>query len=146
MLLAPSVQAEPQVPMYWRRRFRGETDQARVVRAFAGQLLAGFPALDDVLLVLNELVVNSLRHTRSGEDGGHFVVEISQDARVVLVSVTDEGGPNVPVLRAAHAPCMVDDLWESGRGLLTVEALAARWSWTGDVTGRTVHATFPVRL
>jgi serine/threonine-protein kinase RsbW len=69
-------------------------------------------------------------------------VEISQDARVVLVSVTDEGGPTAPVRCPAPVPCEVDDLWESGRGLLTVEALTARWSWTGDATGHTVHATF----
>ncbi|MFD0856702.1 ATP-binding protein, partial [Actinomadura adrarensis] len=104
MLAALSVQAEPQAPMYWRRRFPGETDQARVVRAFAGHLLVGLPALDDVLLVLNELVVNAVLHTRSGEDGGHFTVEISQDPRVVLVSVTDEGGPAAPSVRPARIP------------------------------------------
>ena len=142
MLVALPVQAEPRAPMYWRRRFLGETDQARVVRAFAAHLLAGFPALDDVLLVLNELVVNALRHTRSGEDGGHFIVEISQDTRVVLVSVTDEGGPSTPSRRPAQVPSEITALRECGRGLLTVEALAGRWSWTGDSTGRTVHATF----
>jgi serine/threonine-protein kinase RsbW len=140
MLLAPPVQAEPQAPMYWRRRFPGKNDQARTVRAFAAHLLAGFPALDDVLLVLNELVANAVRHTRSGQEGGHFTVEISQDARVVLPSVTDEGGPKCP--RRLAVTGRVDELWESGRGLLTVEALTAHWRWTGDATGRTIHATF----
>ena len=142
MSLALPVQAEPEAPMYWRRRFRGEIEQARVVRAFARHLPAGFAVLDDVLLVLNELMVNAVRHTRSGEDGGHFIVEISQNARVVLVSVTDEGGSSIPAACPAHG-AGGDDLWESGRGLLTVEALTACWSWTGDATGRTVHASFP---
>jgi serine/threonine-protein kinase RsbW len=138
MLLALPVQAEPESPMYWRRRFRGEADQARVVRAFAGHLLAGLPTLDDVLLVLNELVVNAVRHTRSGRDGGHFTVEVTQCPNTVAVSVADEGGPTSPGLPAARP----EDLWECGRGLLTVDAVAAHWSWTGDVGGRTVRAIF----
>lgn len=65
--------ADP-VPMYWRRTFPGEAAQARAVRGFAGPLLAGCPAYDDALLALDELVVNSLRHTKSGQAGGHFTV------------------------------------------------------------------------
>jgi serine/threonine-protein kinase RsbW len=144
MLVALPVQVETQVPMYWRRRFPGENDQARVVRAFAGHLLAGFPGLDDVLLVLNELVVNAVRHTRSGADGGHFVVEVHQDEDGVTVAVADEGGPKEPVVRGGGAPPEL--LWqlESGRGMLTVEALADHWSWDGDADGRTVRAAFAV--
>ena len=69
MLLAVSVPPEPGAPLYWRREFDGRADQVRHVRVFAAQLLAGFPSLDDVLLVLDELAVNAVRHTRSGRAG-----------------------------------------------------------------------------
>lgn len=137
MLLAVPTLAEADAPMFWRRTFPGRTDQVRVVRVFAAHLLAGFPALDDVLLVLDELAVNALRHTRSGWDGGQFTVDIRMDAAGVIVRVTDEGGTREPRVGAA------DELAESGRGLLTVEALAATWSWQGDTRGRTIYATFP---
>ncbi|WP_153533483.1 ATP-binding protein [Actinomadura macrotermitis] len=139
MLLAESVPAESAASMYWRRVFHGKADQVRLVRAFAAHLLAGFPSLDDVLLVLDELAVNAVRHTRSGRDGGRFTVEVGMDVAGVIVYVTDQGGPGEPRLRD------IIDLAEGGRGLLTVEALTASWSWTGDARGRTVRATFPTR-
>ena len=69
--------------------------------------------------------------------GGRFTVEISMDVAGVIVYVTDQGGPDEPHLRD------ITDLAEGGRGLLTVDALAATWSCTGDARGRTVRATFP---
>ncbi|TDC79248.1 ATP-binding protein [Actinomadura sp. 7K507] len=137
MLLAVSVPAKPEVSMYWQREFRGKADQIRLVRAFAAHLLADFPGLDDVLLVLDELAVNAVRHTRSGADGGRFTVEISMDVAGVIVYVTDQGGSGEPRLQD------ILDLAEGGRGLRTVEALTATWSWTGDARGRTIRATFP---
>jgi serine/threonine-protein kinase RsbW len=125
--------------MYWRRDFPGRTDNVRAVRAFAAHLLTGLPVLDDVLLVLDELAVNAIRHTRSGEDGGRFTVHISKDVAGVVVCVDDQGGPGHP--RVGD----LDELAEGGRGLLTVEALAATWSWRGNEHGRTVRATFPLR-
>ncbi|QXJ24760.1 ATP-binding protein [Actinomadura graeca] len=131
------ARAEPAVSMYWRREFRGTADRIRLVRAFAAQLLVDFPVLDDVLLVLDELAVNAIRHTRSGQEGGRFTVDVSMDVAGVIVYVADQGGPGEPRLRS------VFDLAEGGRGLLTVDALAATWSWTGDARGRVVRATFP---
>ncbi|MFG2250927.1 ATP-binding protein [Spirillospora sp. NPDC048823] len=137
MLLAVTVPAKPDASMYWRREFHGKPDQIRLVRAFAAHLLPDFPSLDELLLVLDELAVNAVRHTRSGHDGGRFTVEISMDVAGVIVYVTDQGGPDEPHVRD------ITDLAEGGRGLLTVEALAATWSCTGDAQGRTVRATFP---
>ena len=137
MLVAVSVPAKPEASMYWRRDFYGKADQVRLVRVFAAHLLTDFPSLDDILLVLDELAVNAIRHTQSGRDGGRFAVEISMDVAGVIVYVTDQGGPDEPRLRD------ITDLAEGGRGLLTVEALTATWSWTGDARGRTVRATFP---
>ncbi|MFB4311728.1 ATP-binding protein [Actinomadura sp. GTD37] len=137
MLLAVPVPAQHEAPMYWRREFPGRPEEVRSVRAFAAHLLAGFPALDDVLLVLDELAVNAIRHTRSGEDGGRFIVDISLDVAGAIVYVTDRGGPGEPRLRSLAG------LAEGGRGLLAVDALAATWSWTGGPRGRTIRATFP---
>ncbi|MFC5753637.1 ATP-binding protein [Actinomadura rugatobispora] len=142
MLLTVPVSADSEAPLYWRREFRGRPDQVRVVRAFAAHLLDGFPALDDVLLVLDELVVNALRHTRSGRDGGCFTVGLRWEEDGVTAWVSDEGGPGKPGVRQPADPEAIDELPECGRGLLTVDALVTQWSWTGDVRGRTVRACF----
>ncbi|RFU41854.1 ATP-binding protein [Actinomadura logoneensis] len=142
MLLTTPVPATSAAPMYWRRTFPGDPVQAKAARAFAAQLLHGCPMLDDILLVLDELAVNAVRHTRSGEDGGCFTVELSQDPRQVIVGVADQGGTSVPRLRRPCVPGDLARLEECGRGLLTVDALAARWSWTGGEQGRTVRAVF----
>ncbi|MFA1544668.1 ATP-binding protein [Actinomadura chokoriensis] len=137
MLLAVTAPATHEAPMHWRREFRGRPEQIRFVRAFAAHLLADFPALDDVLLVLDELAVNAIQHTRSGEDGGRFTVDINMDVAGVIVYVTDQGGQGEPKLRS------LAELAEGGRGLLTVDALATTWSWTGTRESRTIRATFP---
>ncbi|SEG53157.1 Anti-sigma regulatory factor (Ser/Thr protein kinase) [Thermomonospora echinospora] len=129
------VPAEPATPMYWRRTFPGDAAQVRAARTFAAFLLPGFPTLDDVLLTIDELAVNAIRHTRSG----HFTVEVRHNPTGVTVSVTDQGAPTEPRVQPLTDPTA---LTESGRGLLTVTALATTWHWTGTPTSRTVHATF----
>ncbi|OLT24082.1 hypothetical protein BJF79_13980 [Actinomadura sp. CNU-125] len=124
------------LPLCWRRSFPGGPEQAGAVRRFVGCLLAGCPYLDDVLLAADELVVNALRHTKSGQAGGAFVVEIARGGGRVVVSVTDEGGPGEPAAVAAA------DLDESGRGLQTISLTAASWGWHGNGDGRTVTAVF----
>ncbi|GGV18147.1 hypothetical protein GCM10010182_44300 [Actinomadura cremea] len=130
-----SLEAEP-APLRWRRSFPGGPEQARVVRRFVGCLLADCPYLDDVLLAADELVVNALRHTRSGQCGGRFAVEVLHGHDGVRVAVTDQGGPGEPVCRRAG------DLDEFGRGLHTIALIAASWAWQGDDRGRTVTAVF----
>ncbi len=122
--------------LYWRRTFPGRPDQARAVRTFVAALFPGCPRLDDMLLAVDELVVNALRHTKSGL-GGSFLVEVWRAVDRVAVSVVDEGGPSEPV--AADA----DELAESGRGLRTVSFVADSWGWHGNDRGRTVSAFFP---
>ncbi|GLW66161.1 hypothetical protein Arub01_44050 [Actinomadura rubrobrunea] len=130
------VLTTPPTALYWRRSFPGEAEHARAVRRFAACLLAGFPALDEVLLTVDELVVNALRHTKSGQGGGWFTVEIIGIRGGVAVAVTDQGGPGEPVVKE------VDELDESGRGLRTVSHLATSWGWYGNDSGRTVAAAF----
>lgn len=124
-------------PLLWRRTFPGEARQAREARRFVACLLAGRAYLDEVVLTVDELVANALRHTKSGQCGGSFTVEVRSTVRGVAVSVTDQGGPGEPVARDAAA---ID---ESGRGLRTVSLTAATWGWHGNDQGRTVTAAFP---
>jgi anti-sigma regulatory factor (Ser/Thr protein kinase) len=123
-------------PLYWRRTFPGAAEQARAVRRFVACLLAGCPYLDDVILAVDELVVNALRHTKSGQCGGSFTVEVLSAGDGVAVSVADQGGPGEPACREAA------DLEEAGRGLRTVALTAASWGWHGNDQGRTVTAVF----
>ncbi|TDD75129.1 ATP-binding protein [Actinomadura rubrisoli] len=120
----------------WRRAFPGEPVQAAAARCFTAALLAGCPILDDLLLAVDELVVNALRHTKSGQSGGSFTVEIARWDGAVAVAVIDEGAPSEPVASAA-----ADDA-ECGRGLLAVSLTADGWGWFGNDRSRIVAALF----
>ncbi|MBA9005447.1 ATP-binding protein [Thermomonospora cellulosilytica] len=135
MLSTLSANPAP-APLYWRRTFPGDAEQARAVRRFVACLLAGCPYLDDVVLAVDELVVNALRHTKSGQCGGSFTVEVLSTGDGVAISVADQGGPGEPAVRDAA------DTDESGRGLRTVSLTAASWGWHGNDSGRTVTAVF----
>ncbi|GGV44107.1 ATPase [Actinomadura cremea] len=120
----------------WRRTFPGDAAQARTARRFISCLLADRPCLDDVVLTVDELVVNALRHTKSGQEDGAFTVEVRFVSGLVAVSVADQGGPSEPAARDAA----VTD--ESGRGLRTISLTAESWGWHGNDRGRTVTAVF----
>jgi len=126
----------------WRREFAGVPEEARRVRAFLRSLLGDCPFLDDVLLGVDELAVNTIRHTRSGRPGGRFVVEVRRwrgeeaECEKVAVWVRDEGGPREPAIPDG------DEFAEGGRGLLTLACTAESWGWFGDASGRTVCAVF----
>jgi anti-sigma regulatory factor (Ser/Thr protein kinase) len=137
--MLPTITADPApAPLCWRRTFPGDAQHVRAVRRFVACLLAGCPHLDDVILTVDELVVNALRHTKSGQCGGSFTVEVRSGRSGVAVSVADQGGPGEPAARDATATD------ESGRGLRTVSLTAAVWGWHGNDQGRTVTAVFPV--
>ena len=131
--------ARPDTPVTtfrWGRAFPGRPEQAAVVRRFVEILLHGCPIVDDVLLVVDELVVNALRHTRSGQADGTFAVEIRRQCAEIVVMVTDQGCATEPT------PTDADEFAESGRGLRTVSLLATSWGWHGNSAGRTVTAVF----
>ncbi|MFG2004685.1 ATP-binding protein [Spirillospora sp. NPDC048911] len=133
MLFAPDPAA-----LLWRRSFPGETVQAAAARRFVAALLDGCDLLDDVLLATDEMVVNALRHTKSGSPGGTFTVEIGRREAAIVVGVRDEGGPTEPAVVDA------DEYAESGRGLRTISTLATGWGWFGNEQARTVTAVFGV--
>lgn len=103
----------------WCRAFPGEASQAAAVRRFVAVLIDGCGVLDDVLLAVDELVVNAIRHTNSGRPGGALTVEVHRRAGTIAVAVRDQGGPTEPAASDA------DDYAESGRGLRTVTAVFA---------------------
>lgn len=111
-----------------------------MAREFVAFLAAGFTGEDDVVLAAAEMTANALQHTRSGLPGGLFVVELRRWRGGLALSLTDQGGPGDPRPRAA--PGDPGTLAESGRGLLTVAAVASHWDWCGGPSGRTVTAIF----
>lgn len=136
--MSPSILCSP-VPSdayCWRRVFPGLPYAAAAARRFVTSLLDGHPLLDDVLVAVDELVVNALRHTRSSRPGGRVTVEVRRWPDGTAIVVGDDGGLSDPVSRdaAEHA--------ETGRGLRMIAALADGWGWYGNADGRRVIAVF----
>jgi len=101
-------------------------------------VLAGCPAAGDVVLLTDEIAINAIQHSNSGQPGGRFTVtaEIC-DGVSVRIQVADEGG-RWDALR--RTPRHASDLLEAGRGLVIVDALATAWGVTGTTAGRVVWA------
>jgi len=66
----------------------GRPEAAAGARDFARKALAGYPAADDAVLCLDEMVVNAVQHSRSGLSGGTLEVRLT----VTAASVLAEGG------------------------------------------------------
>lgn len=124
----------------WTRTFRGTPSSVPEARRFAGELLAGCPAREVLLMCVSELCTNAIAHSASG-NGGVFIVEVCcpRDG-MARVAVTDEGGPSVP------APRPLDLMADGGRGLALVAACTTRWGHADAHPGRTVwaEASWPV--
>jgi anti-sigma regulatory factor (Ser/Thr protein kinase) len=102
----------------------GRAERARVARAFVdGVLSPGHPCGDVAALLVDELFVNSIRHSCSSAPGETVTVAVKAANDVIRVEVTDRSGPGVPETRPAGSDA------EDGRGLQLVACLAARWGW-----------------
>ena len=113
--------------------YGGRPEHVRQARADARDLLAGYPAADEVILCLSELATNAVLHSRSRRPGGTFTVRIeTRPGAYIRVEVEDDGGPWL-----APAPDA-----GSGRGLDIIGALAAEWGAATSPAGRTVWARF----
>lgn len=84
----------------------------------------GREVLDDVKLLVNELVTNSVKF--AGE--GAIAVRLLPTGSSVRVEVHDDGSGFSPT---SHEPTLGDT---SGRGLFLVDAVADRWGVTLDGT------------
>jgi serine/threonine-protein kinase RsbW len=126
----------------WVRTFRGTLASVPEARRYVGELLAGCPARETLMMCVTELCANAVEHSDSGR-GGSYTVEVScpRDG-LARVAVTDEGGACVP------APRTADPLADGGRGLAIVAACTSRWGVADAYPGRTVwaEATWPVAV
>jgi anti-sigma regulatory factor (Ser/Thr protein kinase) len=104
----------------------GRPEAAAGAREFARKALVGYPAADEAITALNEMVTNAVQHSRSGLPGGALEVRLTITAASVLAEVLDEGplGPPPPAPR--------DPFAERGRGLVLVEALTRAWGSAGN--------------
>jgi len=113
----------------------GVAESAAAARQLTRELLgAGHPAVDTALLLVSELVTNSVTHSRSGLPGGTVTVAVCTGSADVLIQVRDDGGltePRVVATQAAEAEGA-----EHGYGLLLVAALADTWGTANTREGR----------
>jgi serine/threonine-protein kinase RsbW len=121
------------LPLWWSREFAGEPAEVGRARGWVGKLLPACDPLDELLIVTSELSTNAVAHTRSGQPGGRFTVEVTWSPQAVRVIVGDQGSDEVPATPADAAGA--EDL-ENGRGLLLVSALATAWGTVGDARAR----------
>jgi serine/threonine-protein kinase RsbW len=124
---------------WWWRRYPGRPDQVAGVRAFLAETLADCPAVEDVILMADELASNAVQHSNSRAPGATFGLRVLvHRGQSVRVEVVDAGGRWTRPGRADRAG---DGYPHGGRGLRIVEALAVAWGVKGDETGRTVWFT-----
>jgi anti-sigma regulatory factor (Ser/Thr protein kinase) len=123
---------------WWTRHFAGSPDQVREVRCWLEDLLPDCDARADVLLLASELCTNAIVHSRSGEAGGQFSVDIDWAPTLARVVVGDQGSANGPAVAARTGDVIPLD--ESGRGLLLVDGLADDWGTASRPNRRWVWA------
>jgi anti-sigma regulatory factor (Ser/Thr protein kinase) len=119
-----------------RRRFAGDLHAPAHARTFVSDRLWSIlrsdwtPVGDDIVLIVSELVTNSVR-----AGAGSVDVQVEADAERVDIRVTDDaaGWPSA-------RPAGVDDL--GGRGLAIIEHLADSVTTTPHGRGKTVTASW----
>jgi anti-sigma regulatory factor (Ser/Thr protein kinase) len=123
---------------WWTRHFAGSPDQVHEVRRWIEDLLPDCAARADVILLASELCTNAIVHSRSGEAGGQFSVDIDWTPTTARVVVGDQGSAGAPAVAALTGDAAQLD--ESGRGLLLVDGLADDWGTASRPNRRWVWA------
>jgi anti-sigma regulatory factor (Ser/Thr protein kinase) len=109
----------------------GRPETVAGVRAFTTGLLGReCPSTSTAVLLISELVTNSVLHSRSRCSGGMVAVTLIALANGLRAEIHDEGSVTVPTLRSDEPA--VAEVEESGRGLRLVDALATRWGYCRD--------------
>ena len=119
-----------------RARFAADLQAPASARTFVSHRLESIavsewtPSGDDIVLIVSELVTNSVRAGATVVD-----VQVQADAQQVDVRVTDDAA-GWPLNR----PAAPDDL--GGRGLSIIEHLADAWTTTAHHPGKTVTVSW----
>jgi anti-sigma regulatory factor (Ser/Thr protein kinase) len=109
----------------------GHHDQAHAARVFtAATLTEHHPCAAVAVLLVSELVTNSMLHSNSRLPGGTITITVTGSPGGARVEVRDAGSASVPVVTGAD-----DALAEHGRGLRLVSDLAARWGYRREPDG-----------
>src|SRR5579859_5475843 len=122
---------------WWTRHFRGGADQVPQVRHWLADLLPDCAARGDLLLLASELCTNAITHSRSGEAGGQFSVDVDWSPALARVVIGDQGAAGAPAVAPADEAVPSG---ESGRGLLLVDAVADDWGTASRPNRRWVWA------
>ncbi|MFD0267498.1 ATP-binding protein [Streptomyces sp. NPDC127106] len=147
----PPAQRTRQMPVTVRvfsQQFRSTPRGARLARCLALHELhtwgvpAGGDTSDAAALVLAELTANAVTHGRV--PGRNFELVVTLTGDVLRIEVSDTRGERrPPAPGTVTAPAPLDD---TGRGLLLVQAVAARWEVRDrPPLGKTVAAELPVQ-
>ncbi|MFF0967530.1 ATP-binding protein [Streptomyces sp. NPDC003703] len=112
------------------------------VRLHAWDIPYGTDAHDAIVLIVAELAANAVRHGHVPGRDFRLALHAAAGARTVRVEVTDTRAERLP--RRPGPPQGAAGAEESGRGLLLVAHLAARWGWQPrpDGPGKTVWAEY----
>ncbi|MEV4375549.1 ATP-binding protein [Streptosporangium sp. NPDC049644] len=107
---------------------KGVPESVSMARSRVRELLGeGHPASDDVILLVSEVVTNSVLHSGSG-GGGEVAMTVAVGSAAVLVEVCDAGsGASMPHVRN-------DPEAEGGRGMFLVDLLADNWGIQDDAS------------
>ena len=117
MTASTAIQASLTIP--------GLPEQVRAARAFVGRTLGSdHPCAFIAVLLVSELVTNSVQHSSSRGPDGIITITVTGIADGVQVEVADAGGMSVPAVRRAGG-----DMDEAGRGLCLVNDLSTEWGY-----------------
>ncbi len=112
--------------MRWRTVLESNTRAPRRARHEIAEQLngeLGSERTQDAVLLVGELVTNSLLHADSGETH-EIVVELVIGLDAVRIVVIDGGSSTMPMIQP------LDSKRPGGRGLFLVESLSDRWGMT----------------
>jgi serine/threonine-protein kinase RsbW len=119
----------------WEQTYPGTPDQVRRLRAALRQQLDACPVADDVLLLMDELAANAVRHSRSGQEAGTFTARLLTVPGEYVYGEVEDGGSSWD-----------GDLLGSAReasGLFLVMACAAACGVAADGPARVVWFAVP---
>jgi hypothetical protein len=120
---------------YWITTWDGAPEQLADLRQYLWDTLGDdVDGVDDVVLVASELAGNAVLHSRSGEPGGSYELQVVALSDAWHVRIDDQGSRRNPDHKATRHTN------ETGRGLPVVAALARAWGTFGSSAGRTVWA------